>query len=91
MIKDETEGKRIYQQLLYVIERFLPEIKLSYLGGLPFDECVKSGIKSQVPYLKLCPESNISKKMKEMALKMLKFNPQEIKGLENFLEKLISI
>lgn len=91
MIKDEIEGKRIYQQLLYVIERFLPEIKLSYLEGLPFDECVKSGIKSQVPYLKLCPESNISKKMKEMALKMLKFNPQEIKGLENFLEKLISI
>ena len=91
MIKDETEGKRIYQQLLYVIERFLPEIKLSYLGGLPFDECVKSSIKSQIPYLKLCPESNISEKIRQMALKMLKFNPQEIKGLENFLEKLISV
>ncbi len=90
MIKDETEGKRIYQQLLYVIERFLPEIKLSYLGGLPFDECVKTSIKSQVPYLKLCPENNISKKLVQLTFKLFKFNPQEAKGLEAFLERLIT-
>jgi flagellar biosynthesis protein FlhG len=88
MIKDEIEGKRIYQQLLYVIERFLPEVKLSYLGGLPFDECVKTAVKSQIPYLKLCPEKNISKKITQIALKLLKFNPQEARGLEQFLEKL---
>jgi len=88
MIKNEIEGKRIYQQLLYVIERFLPEVKLSYLGGLPFDECVKTAVKSQIPYLKLCPENEISKKLTQIALKLLKFNPQETKGLEQFLEKL---
>ncbi len=91
MIKNDVEGKRIYQQLLYVIERFLPEIKLSYLGGLPFDECVKTAIKSQIPYFKLCPENNVSKKVNEIALKLLKFNPQEVKGLENFLERLITV
>jgi len=90
MVKDETEGKRIYQQLLYVIERFLPEIKLSYLGGLPFDECVKTSVKSQIPYLKLCPENNISKKLVQLTFKLLKFNPQETKGLEAFLERLIT-
>jgi flagellar biosynthesis protein FlhG len=91
MVKDDIEGKRIYQQLLYVVERFLPEIKLSYLGGLPFDECVKTAIKSQIPYLKLCPENNVSKKLSQIALKLLKFNPQEVKGLENFLERLITV
>jgi len=41
MIRNEIEGKKIYQQLLYVIQKFLPEIKLSYLGGISFDECIK--------------------------------------------------
>lgn len=90
MIKDDTEGKRIYQQLLYVIERFLPEVKLSYLGGLPFDECVKAAVKSQIPFLKLCPENNVSKKMMQIAMKLLKFSIPEVKGLEKFLEKLIT-
>lgn len=91
MIKDEIEGKRIYQQLLYVIERFLPEIKLSYLGGIPFDECVKIAIKSQIPYLKLCPEKDISQKINQIALKLQKFNYQKTKSLENFLERLTTV
>ncbi len=91
MIKNDIEGKRIYQQLLYVIERFLPEVKLSYLGGLPFDECVKNAIRSQIPYLKLCPENNISKKVNQIALKLLKFDPHKVKGLESFLERLITV
>jgi len=45
-------------------------------------------VKSQIPYLKLCPEKNISKKITQIALKLLKFNPQEARGLEQFLEKL---
>jgi len=91
MVKDEIEGKRIYQQLLYVIERFLPEVKLSYLGGIPFDECVKTAVKSQIPYLKLCPENNVSRKLTQIALKLLKFSSQEVKGLENFLERLVTV
>jgi flagellar biosynthesis protein FlhG len=90
MVKDEIEGKRVYQQILYVLEKFLPEVKLSYLGALPFDECVRKAIKSQVPYLKMCPESAISNKLKTIALKFLRFNPQEEKGLELFLERLIN-
>jgi flagellar biosynthesis protein FlhG len=90
MVKDEIEGKRVYQQILYVLEKFLPEVKLSYLGALPFDECVRKAIKSQVPYLKMCPESAVSNKLKTIALKFLRFNPQEEKGLELFLERLIN-
>jgi len=90
MVKDEIEGKRVYQQILYVLEKFFTEVKLSYLGALPFDECVIKAIKSQVPYLKMCPESAVSNKLKTIALKFLRFNPQEEKGLELFLERLIN-
>ncbi len=90
MISNNLEGKRIYQQILYVLEKFLPEIKLSYLGGLPYDEGVKKSIKSQMPYLMLYPENALSSKIKEITLKLLKFNPQDDKGLEDFLERLVN-
>jgi len=90
MVKDEIEGKRVYQQILYVLEKFLPEVKLSYLGSIPFDECVRKAIKSQVPYLKVCPESSVSDKLKAITLKLIRFNPEEEKGLELFLERLIN-
>ncbi len=90
MVNNETEGKRIYRQLLYVLERFLPEIKLSYLGSLVYDECVKKAIKSQIPYLSLCAENPISAKVKEISYKLLRYNPQQEKGLETFLERLVN-
>ncbi len=88
MINNLLEGKRIYQQILYVLERFLPEIKLSYLGGLPYDEGVKRSIQSQIPYLVLYPENTLSSKIKEVALKLLRFDSR--KGLETFLDRLIN-
>ena len=90
MIKEKFEGKKIYQQLVYVLEKFLPEIKLSYLGGLEFDECVKKAIRSQVPYTILCPESKVSKNLKEIALKLDRYQLREGSGLEEFLERLVS-
>ena len=51
---------------------------------------MRKAIKSQVPYLKMCPESAVSNKLKTIALKFLRFNPQEEKGLELFLERLIN-
>lgn len=91
MINQEEDGKKIYQQLLYVQEKFLPEIKLSYLGGIPYDECVKKAIRSQVPYLLLCPDKPCSLKIKEIAYKLMKYNPQASQGLKAFLERVVSL
>lgn len=92
MVKDEGEGKKIYQQLLYVLEKFLPEVKLSLLGVLPYDECVKRAIRSQVPYLILCPDAKISAKIKEIAYKLLHQKTKR-KDLEfkEFLERFSSL
>lgn len=88
MAKDESEGKKIYQQLLYVSEKFLPEIKLSLLGVLPYDECVKKAIRTQIPFVKYCPDAKISVKMKELAYKLLnKRDTKKEKELEMFLER----
>jgi flagellar biosynthesis protein FlhG len=88
MVKDEEEGKKIYQQILYVVEKFLPEVKITLLGILPYDECVKKAIRSQIPYLSLCPDAKISIKIKEIAYKILnqKTQRKEIEFKE-FLER----
>ncbi|BAU22755.1 flagellar synthesis regulator FleN [Caldimicrobium thiodismutans] len=88
MAKDNEEGKRVFHQLLYVIEKFLPEIKISLLGILPYDECVKRAIRSQTPYLIYCPEAKISFKIKEIAYKILnEKSRKKDKVLEEFLER----
>lgn len=91
MITQQEEGKKIYNQLLYVIEKFLPEIKLSYLGGLPYDECVKKAVSSQIPFFILCSENEISAKMKEIALRLLRIKPSTKDDLEEFLERLVNV
>lgn len=91
MVKEEREGKKIYQQLIYVLEKFLPEVKLSYLGALPFDECVTKAVKVQVPFLKLCPFALVSQKIREIALKLKKVSPKGDDQLEVFLEKWLSL
>lgn len=91
MITQPDEGKKIYNQLTYVLERFLPEIKLSYLGSIPYDECVKRAISSQIPFLLLCSENEISAKIKEIALKLLKIRTSTKGDLEEFLERLVNV
>ncbi len=92
MAKDEKEGKKVFQQLLYVVERFLPESKLSLLGILPYDESVKMAIRSQVPYLICCPEAKISLKLKEIAYKLLKYKSgTKRKDFEEFLERFTTL
>ncbi len=92
MARDEEEGKKVYYQLLYVTEKFLPEIRLELLGILPYDECVKRAIRSQIPYLIYCPEAGISVKLKEMAYKFLNRKAiKKEKAMEEFLERFSTI
>ncbi len=92
MVRDDQEGKKIYQQLLFVCEKFLPDLKLGLLGILPYDECVKRSIRSQIPYLKLCPDAKISVKIREIAMKILqRRNLRKDKELEQFLERFTNL
>ncbi|MCI4453813.1 MAG: MinD/ParA family protein [Thermodesulfobacterium sp.] len=89
MIKSDEEAKQIYRRLLYVVERFLPELSLNYLGAIPYDECVKRAIKSQIPFTKLCPDSIVSKKLREIVFKVLQFKGKK-DSLAQFLDRFVS-
>jgi flagellar biosynthesis protein FlhG len=89
MVKSDEEAKQIYRRLLYVVERFLPELSLDYLGAIPYDECVKRAIKSQIPFTKLCPDSIVCKKLREIAFKVLQFKGKK-DSLAQFLDRFVS-
>jgi flagellar biosynthesis protein FlhG len=89
MVKSDEEAKQIYRRLLYVVERFLPELSLNYLGAIPYDECVKRAIKSQIPFTKLCPDSTVSKKLREIVFKVLQFKGKK-DSLAQFLDRFVS-
>ena len=89
MVKSDEEAKQIYRRLLYVVERFLPELSLNYLGAIPYDECVKRAIKSQIPFAKLCSDSIVSKKLREIAFKVLQFKGKK-DSLAQFLDRFVS-
>lgn len=90
MAKDEREGKKIYSQLQYVTEKFLPGLRLIYLGCLLYDECVKKAIKLQIPYLKYCEDAKVSTALKEIAYKLLNYKGKG-RNLEVFLERFTTL
>ena len=89
MIRDKSEGKKVYQQLIYVLEKFLPEVKLSYLGGIEVDECVRKAIKVQKPYTEICPDSKAVRALKEIALKLEKYKTDQKVSMKDFLERVV--
>lgn len=86
MVRDAGEGKKIYSQIQYVVGKFLPDLRLTYLGAIPYEECVKKAIKLQIPFLKCCEDSKVSAAIKEIAYKLLNIKGQR-ERLETFLER----
>jgi len=89
-VKNSSEAKETFRKLSLVAERFLG-ISLDYLGKLPFDEKIKDAIISQKPYISLYPVSDFSKKLTEIAKKIVKTEVNMIKGgMQFFLKKALS-
>ncbi len=82
MVKEEKEGKLIYQQLFQVAERFLGPVGLTYLGALREDPCVTRAVRKQEPFLEVCPESKVSEDLMKVCEKLLKLKPEVHGGLE---------
>ncbi|KJU83263.1 flagellar number regulator FleN [Candidatus Magnetobacterium bavaricum] len=87
---DETEAKDVFTRLLNTVEKFL-HISLDYLGFIPFDDAVtKSGMK-QTAFVVAYPDSKASKKVAELAAKILTRSKIRVKGsLQFFIGNLLS-
>ena len=55
-VKNEAEARQVYEHLSRVASHFL-DLHLEYLGGVPHDPAVSKGVRDQVPFIKIAPQS----------------------------------
>ena len=66
MVRSTREGKELFNKLYRVAEQFL-DVRLDYLGAIPFDERVHEAVKKQKPVLIAYPDSNAAKVLFQLA------------------------
>lgn len=66
MVRSEKDGRDLFNKLFRVSEQFL-DVKLDYLGAIPFDEHVHKAVKSQKPVLMAYPDSHAAVAIREIA------------------------
>ena len=69
MVRSLKEGKELFNRLYRVAEQFL-DVRLDYLGAVPFDERVHDAVKKQEAVLMAYPDCNASKAFHQMAKKV---------------------
>ncbi|MCX8031214.1 MAG: MinD/ParA family protein [Thermodesulfovibrionales bacterium] len=89
-VSSKEESIEIFKRLSIAAERFL-SISLNYLGFVPFDDSVKKAVKQQKPFIDLYPNSPASKKMFELAPKMLNMGGKVKGSLQFFIGSLLSV
>lgn len=91
MVRNLREGRELFNRLYRVADQFL-DVRLDYLGAIPFDEHIHDAVKKQQAYLEVfphCPASNairqISKKVEDWP-----FNISIGGNTSFFLERLVA-
>ncbi|NIQ01861.1 MAG: P-loop NTPase [Nitrospinaceae bacterium] len=70
-VKSEREALEIYRRLTDVIDRFLPQVSLNYLGHILYDENVTRSVRQQRAVLDLYPHSKVSQCIQQLSEKIL--------------------
>ncbi|MBV1906834.1 MAG: MinD/ParA family protein [Pseudomonadales bacterium] len=66
MVRSDEEGRKLYEKLVRVAERFL-DIRLDYVGYVPFDEHIRRAVQKQKAVIDLYPQAAASKAITKVA------------------------
>lgn len=91
MVRKLKDGRDLYNKLFRVAGQFL-DVRLDYLGAIPFDEHVHEAVKKQKPVLSCWPDSPASKALMQIAetVKHWSFDTEMVGNTRFFLERLIA-
>ncbi|KRG71044.1 MinD/ParA family protein [Pseudoxanthomonas dokdonensis] len=92
MVRDPNEGRRLYEKLARVCERFLGDVALHYLGAVPQDDWLRRAVQRQQPVVKAYPGSPSARAINEISRIAARWQPPTgARGnVEFFVERLIS-
>ena len=70
MVRSPVEGRALYDKLARVVERFLPEASLAYLGAVPQDEQLRRAVQKQKPVIEAFPAAPAAAAFREIATRI---------------------
>lgn len=91
MIRNVQQGKKVYQKLSEVCQRFLG-IKIENLGYVFEDEALKKAVSQQKPVVISYPDSKATQSIEHLVLRLEKMDHliDDRKGVQKFMKKLFS-
>lgn len=91
MVRDPNEGRKLYEKLARVCERFLGDVALHYLGAVPQDDWLRRAVQRQQPVVKAYPGSPSARAITDIARTTARWQPPVgARGnVEFFVERLI--
>ncbi|WP_115304069.1 MinD/ParA family protein [Legionella beliardensis] len=90
MVHHLREGRELFNRLYQVAEQFL-DVRLDYLGAIPFDERIHDAVKKQQAVLIAYPDCNASKAFYQMAVSIESWPFKHSLGNTSFfLERLVT-
>ncbi|MBB3274577.1 flagellar biosynthesis protein FlhG [Pseudoxanthomonas sp. OG2] len=92
MVRDPNEGRKLYEKLARVCERFLGDVALHYLGAVPQDDWLRRAVQRQQAVVKAYPGSPSARAINEIARVTARWQPPSgARGnVEFFVERMIN-
>ena len=92
MVRDPNEGRKLYEKLARVCERFLGDVALHYLGAVPQDDWLRRAVQRQQAVVKAYPGSPSARAINEIARVTARWQPPTgARGnVEFFVERMIN-
>ena len=82
MVRDESEAKAVFLNLMQATDRFLSGVSLEYCGYLPRDEKVPAAVRQRKPFVALYPKTAASKQI-HLIIRQLEETPRRFDGNGN--------
>lgn len=91
MVRSPTEGRALYDKLARVVEKFLPEASLAYLGAIPQDDQLRRAVQKQRPVVDAFPSAPAAAAFRDIALRIHRWTrPTAPRGhVEFFVERML--
>lgn len=89
-VSGSKEAEEVFGKLKKVTNKFL-DFNINELGYLYESKIVPESVKNQIPFMEFNPTAQVSKKLNSIALKLIGEEPDEKKGMDNFISNLRSV
>ena len=70
MVRNDIEAKKIYEKISTLSDEYL-QVRVEYLGHIPFDEVVRNSVRDRVPYVQKYPFSQASQGLRDISRQII--------------------